>query len=73
MEEFFSIILPGMPSEAFERLNQLVIETYKAKGINAQTAVSKLKPEDFPIFDDLYNLTVEKINASPLNYIQNLL
>lgn len=68
LEQFFSVILPGMPSEAFERLNQLVIDVYKAKGINAQTAVSKLKPEDFPIFDDLYNLVKEKLDKEKDEY-----
>lgn len=68
LEEFFSTILPGMPSEAFERLNQLVIETYRKKGIDASTAVSKLKPEDFPIFDDLYNLVTEKLRAEKDEY-----
>lgn len=68
LEEFFSIILPGMPSEAFEVLNALTIEIYKKKGINSQTPLTKLKPEDFPIFDDLYNLTVEKLKKEKDEY-----
>ena len=61
LEEFFSVILPGMPSEPFELLNQLVIETYKKKGIDASTPLTNLKPEDFPIFDDLYAVIEEKL------------
>ncbi len=68
LEEFFSIILPGMPSEAFEVLNSLIIDIYKKKGINSQTPLTTLKPEDFPIFDDLYDLTVEKLNKEKDEY-----
>ena len=68
LEEFFSIILPGMPSEAFEVLNALTIEIYRKKGINSQTPLTKLKPKDFPIFDDLYNLTVEKLKKEKDEY-----
>ena len=68
LEEFFSIILPGMPSEAFEVLNSLIIDIYKKKGINSQTPLTTLKPEDFPIFDDLYDLIVEKLNKEKDEY-----
>ncbi len=70
LEEFLSTILPGMPSEAFELLNSLVIEIYTLKGINSQTAVSKLKATDFPIFDDLYNLARKKLNESTDEYFK---
>ncbi len=68
LEEFFSVILPGMPSEAFEVLNSLTIEAYKQKGINAQTPITKLKPEDFPIFDDLYKLANDKLKVEKDDY-----
>ena len=61
LEEFFRIIMEGMPSDAFELLNSLVADTYNRKGINMSTDVTKLKPEDFPIFDDLYALVLERI------------
>jgi len=73
LEEFLSIILPGMPSEAFEKVNSLVIEAYKKKGITAQTSISKLKAEDFPIFDDLYNLTLDKLKTEKDEYQRNIL
>ena len=68
LEEFFSIILPGIPSDAFEELNRITIETYHLKGINSQTPVTKLKPEDFPIFDDVYNLTAKKLKEEKDEY-----
>lgn len=73
LEEFLSIILPGMPSEAFEKVNSLVIEVYKEKGINAQTPLTNLKAEDFPIFDDLYNLALKKLKNEKDEYQHNIL
>lgn len=73
LEEFFSIILPGMPSEAFEELNTLTIEAYKEKNINSQTPLTKLKPEDFPIFDDVYNLCVKKLKSETDEYHRRVL
>ena len=70
LEEFFSIILPGMPSEAFELLNTLIIEAYKQKNINSQTPLTKLKPEDFPIFDDIYKLANDKLNEAKDEYFR---
>ncbi len=73
LEEFFSIILPGMPSEAFEELNTLTIEAYKEKNINSQTPLTQLKPEDFPIFDDLYNLCLRKLKSEKDEYHRRVL
>ena len=63
LEEFFRIIMDGMPSDAFELLNSLVADTYNKKGINMTTDITKLKPEDFPIFDDLYALVLQRIET----------
>ncbi len=63
LEEFFRIIMEGMPSDAFELLNSLVADTYNKKGINMTTDITKLKPEDFPIFDDLYALVLQRIET----------
>ena len=63
LEEFFRIIMEGMPSDAFELLNSLVADTYNKKGIDMTTDVTKLKPEDFPIFDDLYALVLQRIET----------
>ena len=68
LEQFFKTILPGISSDAFEILNSLVVDLYKEKGITEQTRISKLKPEDYPIFDDLYNLICRRIEASQDDY-----
>lgn len=73
LEQFFSVILPGISSDAFETLNTLVIEMYRRKGIDSTTPLSKLKPEDFPIFDDLYKLILEEIKKEKEGYrLRNL-
>ncbi len=61
LEEFFRIILDGLNSDAFELLNSIVTEVYAKKGIDKDTVIKDLKPQDFPIFDDLLALVREKI------------
>ncbi len=53
LESFFKVAIPDLNKDSFEILNNFVLETYKAKGITADTDCSNFKPEQFPIFDDL--------------------
>lgn len=62
LRQFFGIYFgkdnftnPGV-KKAFE---QGLIETYRRKGITWETDISKLKPEDFPIMSDFYNVALE--------------
>ena len=68
LEQFFKVILQGISSDAFEVLNSLVVDLYKEKGIDENTQFFKLKPEDYPIFDDLYNLITRKIETEKDEY-----
>lgn len=61
LEEFFHIILQGLNSDAMELLNSVVTDVYRKKGIDETTPIKTLKPEDYPIFDDLLALIREKI------------
>lgn len=63
LEQFFRTILEGINSDAFELLNSLVVDVYKKKGIDENTYIPDLKPADFPIFDDLYKLILERIKT----------
>ena len=72
MEQFFRVIFDGINSDAFEKLNSLVIEMYSRKNITGDTDLSTLKPEDFPIFDDLYNLVQEKIRTEEDDYLKSI-
>lgn len=61
LEQFFKIILEGLSSDAFELLNSVVTQVYHRKNIDATTKIKDLKPEDFPIFDDLLKLIRDKV------------
>ena len=64
LEQFFRVILEGINSDAFEVLNSLIIDVYKEKGITYKTNLSKFKPEDYPIFDDLYDLILKRLKTA---------
>ncbi len=71
LEEYFKIIFDGMSGDAFEILNSLVVQIYKDKKIGSSTDLSKLKPEDYPVFDDLYNLVEKKLASETDVYMIN--
>jgi len=74
LEQFFRAILEGISSDAFETLNTLVVELYNKKGINQFTNIGNLKAEDYPIFDDLFELIQSKLKTvKDAYYRQNLL
>ncbi len=61
LEQFYRLILPGMSSDAFEKLNSISVELYRKKNIGPETRITDLTPQDFPIFDDLLELIDEKL------------
>ena len=68
LEQFFKLILTGISSDAFELLNSLIVDLYAEKNIDGKTPIAKLKPEDYPTFDDLYDILTRKIAASQDEY-----
>jgi len=73
LEEFFKVVLPGIEPAALEYLNNVLVELYATKGINSDTDFSKLTPKDYPIFDDLYKIIMEKLDNAKIDYdITNL-
>ncbi len=73
LEQFFKLILPGINTDAFEKLNSIVAILYNKFGITPATNVSELGPEDFPIFDDLVELVDEMIAKEKDEYhLRNL-
>ena len=72
LEEFFKTVLSGLNSDAQELLNSVITDLYRKKGIDENTIIKTLKPEDFPIFDDLLALIREKISQEDDKYkLQN--
>ncbi|MFI3166533.1 MAG: ATP-binding protein [Bacillota bacterium] len=68
LESFFRVVLPKLPDDVFEQLNSLIIETYAQKNIDENTDFMSLKSEDYPIFDDLYELIESKILQSKYEF-----
>ena len=66
LEQFFKVILEGIDSDAFEALNSLIVDVYAEKGIDGNTKLDQLSPEDYPIFDDLYRLICKKVDTEKL-------
>lgn len=72
LEQFFRVVLEGMDTDSFEALNSLVAETYERKGISRKSEISKLKPTDFPIFDDLFEIIEEKLNSETNEFYKRI-
>ncbi len=73
LEEFFKQILPDCDRDSLEYLNALIDRIYATKGITQYTDFSKLKPEDYPIFDDLYDEILKEFQRVDSEYIRGLL
>lgn len=71
LEEFFKQILPDIEPDALEYLNNLIIRIYSLKGIEEHTDLSKLKPEDYPVFDDLYDTILEEFQSTKSDYLKS--
>ena len=73
LEQFFKIILDGITMDALEILNECVKDTYQQFNITANTDIQKLAPNQFPIFQDVYNTVNRRYNtARDEFYRQNL-
>lgn len=68
LEEFYRQILPGIDQDALEYLNNLTMQVYELKGIYNDSDFSKLKPEDFPTFDDLYEKLINDVQMTTGEY-----
>ncbi|MBQ9786419.1 MAG: DUF87 domain-containing protein [Clostridia bacterium] len=70
LEQFFRVILEGISSDAFESLNSCVVDLYRKKGITDRSDFTNMKAEEFPIFDDLYDLILERIKTETNEYVR---
>ena len=73
LEEFFKQILPDCDKDAMEYLNSLIDRMYTNHGITAETDLSKLRPEDYPVFDDLYDAVLAEFQQTDNEYIRTIL
>ena len=73
LEEYFRVVLPGIDVQALEYLNNLIVELYKRKGIGFHSNFAQLKASDYPIFDELNDLILEKLQEATIDYdVKNL-
>ena len=73
LEEFMKQILPDCDKDAMEYLNSMIDRMYLNKGITDNTDLSRLKPEDYPTFDDLYDTILSEFQSSDNEYIKTML
>ena len=73
LEEFFKQILPDCDKDALEYLNNMVDRVYSDKGITPETDLSKLRPQDYPVFDDLYEAIFEEFQNTDNQYLRTML
>ncbi len=73
LEEFFRQILPDCDKDSMEYLNTLLDRLYGDFNITAETDLSKLTPEDYPIFDDLYDAILQEFQSTDNDYIRTML
>lgn len=73
LEEFFRQILPDCDKDSMEYLNTLLDRLYSDFNISAETDLSKLGPEDYPIFDDLYDSILQEFQSTDNEYIRTML
>lgn len=66
LQEFFTIICPRLENRCFTYLDEAIGQLYAKFNISDAIDVSKLKPEDFPTLEDLYN-QVDEMTEGELN------
>ena len=73
LEEFYRQILPDIEKDALEYLNNLTERLYTNRGITPESDLSRLRPEDYPVFDDLYDAVLEEFERTDNEYIRSML
>ena len=73
LEEFFRQIIPDCDKDALEYLNSIIDRMYSNFGITAETDLSALSPEDYPVFDDLYDCILQEFQQNDNEYIRRML
>lgn len=71
LEEFFRQILPEVDGDSMEYLNNLINRVYMRRNIDQYTNLSTLKPEDYPVFDDLYDCILEEFQRTRSDYLKS--
>ena len=71
LEQFFDIILDGITRDALEVLNECVKQLYANFGITEKTDIEKLRPDQYPLFQDLYEFINEQYDKATDEYMRS--
>lgn len=71
LETFFGMILDGITMDGMELLTEALKELYAKFGITNSTQIENVKPEQFPIMQDLYNYISELYENATDDYNRN--
>ncbi len=64
---FIKYYLQDLSAYELTKIEEILIEVYKDKGIDFETDLSKFTSEDYPIMQDLYNKTKQILDKSKLD------
>ena len=64
---FIRYYLQDLSAYELTKIEEILIEVYRDKGIDFDTDLSKLSSDDYPIMQDLYNKTREKLTEAKIN------
>ena len=64
---FIKYYLQDLSAYELTKIEEILIEVYRDKGIDFDTDLSKLSSNDYPIMQDLYDKTREKLTEAKIN------
>lgn len=64
---FIKYYLQDLSAYELTKIEEILIEVYRDKGIDFDTDLSKLSSDDYPIIQDLYDKTREKLTEAKIN------
>ncbi len=73
LDGFFKLLLKDLESDVLEYLGSLIEKTYHEKGIYADTDLTMLRLEDYPVFDDLYAQIQMEFVCEKNEYLRSML
>ena len=65
---FIKYYLQDLSAYELTKIEEILIDVYKDKGITFDTDLSKLKSEDYPIMEDLYNKVASTLKDAKSNH-----
>lgn len=62
LEQFFQSVIPDLTNKELSRLSEMMIESYRRKGIKEDEDFEDIANDKFPVIDDLLAIVEEKIS-----------